>query len=147
MTGGTFDFSPSGGAFSSDSLGWLLGLVLPLGDGWAVGASAGVCGYDAGYLGVDFEGGAFFADAALLYDAGRLHQVLSLGVGSFGVDTRRDVAVRAHGYDMEGVLRVLLRLLRRLRAGLLLLRWGGSARCCGGGGGDVKSPGRCSAGA
>lgn len=105
MTGGTFDFSPSGGAFSSDSLGWLLGLVLPLGDGWAVGASAGVCGYDAGYLGVDFEGGAFFADAALLYDAGRLHQVLSLGVGSFGVDTRRDVAVRAHGYDMEGVLR------------------------------------------
>ena len=103
--GGTFDFSPSGGAFSSDSLGWLLGLVLPLGDGWAVGASAGVCGYDAGYLGVDFEGGAFFADAALLYDAGRLHQVLSLGVGSFGVDTRRDVAVRAHGYDVEGVLR------------------------------------------
>ena len=104
ITGGTSNVSGDGNVrdYSRSSMGFILTGVHAVNRNWSFGGGFAWSSSTASCGSVDTDSDAFYFDAAVMYNKGRLHQTGTVGVGFYGFDTDRNLAVIAAGHDYAG---------------------------------------------
>ncbi len=95
LTGGTdrVNGRPDTGDYTRDNVGFILTELSPLDENWTFGCSFAYSSSDAHCHGVSIDTDAYYSDFAILYNRGRLHQLVTLGAGFYRFDTTRTVGI------------------------------------------------------
>lgn len=105
VTGGHSEVDGSGncGKYERDSIGFMLAYVhaLPNKD-WKFGGDLAYSYADASCASTTIKSDVVYLDLALTHDRGRFHQMGTLGVALFSIDTERDASVKAAGHQYAG---------------------------------------------